>query len=1030
MALIDLKSDLSKFRSDFKTPTLENKVNDSKYNIDDLPKKHGNDVKKTNYKGITDTNFIYPSLLINGKRLWQPAGTTRSKPVITFPGPQNFLTDDFSAGFTLNQNQIPTLNKSLYQGISDDGNTYTYPSALGVIQPANSKFPVAKFPGPQNFLNDGAATGFTSEMYKKGQSKKTSQFLGISDDGKTYTYPSVLGPDGSNLMKPAGTNTEFPIITFPGPQNFLNDKDASGFTNNFWNARKSLPKKETQFKSYFNYANFKSNYRIADVVSTGPTGWQMGDTQLIRQLGNGSTNLIKSYDSLITKTYNWYTPTGDEGKTGNPEPHTGFYSNRKYTSFGTPYDGFLAATYNTNSPIDDVYKKYNLRDEAHNTTYMPQPFILRGIQRKGNEKIQYWGFGSRSGFDDGLIRGGAVTVADRIIADTVRIAKFMASPKGLLWIVKQIGLGLTNAKVETIGPGILARQTRIHTGVASLLSVPGTALGLHFTRHGIPFANEIASYENVIRGKNLLSLKPEGYSRLIELRGEFANGRVFSKLEKVGATIKILKTKGLGSAILSGLAGAQSVYGIGLTQIRRVVDTSTDAEKNAKRQNYNAAYSLRFQYASGLVKNSYSTKNLDGNKHDASKVEDLQATAFVGPQLPNESRNSLAEKIKKYQDANFVLGNIGEINVKTNTTPGSDRNAELSTAANREKNYKATTSSPTGINDYLTLAYSKIPKNKGDKPFRDFRNDITATTDVVANSILGTGTNKDYYNSNNLEKKYGFGNLGTVGADRSNPNNYILPGDKYTGAAAERTKLITAEGFRGDKVNAYDIGDVDKKSNVYIPGAEDFIKFYFEDGDIGSNVMVFRCTMNGFSDSFSPGWNRIDIMGRPDGAYLYTSFERSVSFNFSVNALSRAEMVPMWRKLNYLASYTMPDFSSSGTKPGGPFMRITIGSLFQQTPGFIESLTYTIPDETTWDIAEDSGTNPNAKQLPLSMDVSMTFKVIGDYRPQLKGRVYSLSPFGSSKQTGNWLNDAEPTQISKEKKAKQAKTEADKPKTK
>ena len=348
----------------------------------------------------------------------------------------------------------------------------------------------------------------------------------------------------------------------------------------------------------------------------------------------------------------------------------------------------------------------------------------------------------------------------------------------------------------------------------------------------------------------------------------------------------------------------------------------------------------------------------------------------------------------------------------------------MSTSTSREKDYKPTTFTPTGINAYLTLAYSKIPKTKNENSFRDFRNDTTDKIDDIAKSILGTGTNKDYY-KDNLVSKYGFGTPGEAGVDKSDPNNYIIQGDTYKGA--NRTILINTKGFRGDKVNAYDIGDVAKES-VYEKGAEDFIKFYFEDGDIGRNVMVFRCTMNGFSDSFSPGWNRIDIMGRPDGAYLYTSFERSVSFNFSVNALSRAEMVPMWRKLNYLASYTMPDFSSSGTKPGGPFMRITIGSLFQQTPGFIESLTYTIPDEATWDIAEDS-TNLNAKQLPISMDVSMTFKIIGDYRPQLKGRVYSLSPYGSSKQPGNWLNDAEPTQVSKEKKAKQAKTAAAKPNT-
>jgi hypothetical protein len=205
MALIDLKSDLSKFRADFNTPSLENKINGSNYNIDNVPTKHGNDVNQTNFKDISGANFNYPNLLINGKRLWQPAGTKNSKPVITFPGPQNFLNDNFSVGFTLNQSRIPTLNKSLYQGISDDGSTYTYPSGLGVIQPANSKFPVATFPGPQNFLNDGAATGFTLDAYKKGQSRKTSQFLGISADQKTYIYPSVLGPDGSNLMRPAGT---------------------------------------------------------------------------------------------------------------------------------------------------------------------------------------------------------------------------------------------------------------------------------------------------------------------------------------------------------------------------------------------------------------------------------------------------------------------------------------------------------------------------------------------------------------------------------------------------------------------------------------------------------------------------------------------------------------------------------------------------------------------------------------------------------------------------------------------------------
>ena len=139
---------------------------------------------------------------------------------------------------------------------------------------------------------------------------------------------------------------------------------------------------------------------------------------------------------------------------------------------------------------------------------------------------------------------------------------------------------------------------------------------------------------------------------------------------------------------------------------------------------------------------------------------------------------------------------------------------------------------------------------------------------------------------------------------------------------------------------------------------------------------------------------------------MYTDFERTISFSFVVAALSRAEMIPMWRKLNYLSTYTMPDFSKTKSKPAGPFMRLTIGSLYQRTPGFITSLTYTFPDDTTWDIADDANI-VDAKQLPTVVEVSVSYTIVGDYRPQLMGRSYSLSPDGTrQKVPGQWLGDA------------------------
>jgi hypothetical protein len=140
-------------------------------------------------------------------------------------------------------------------------------------------------------------------------------------------------------------------------------------------------------------------------------------------------------------------------------------------------------------------------------------------------------------------------------------------------------------------------------------------------------------------------------------------------------------------------------------------------------------------------------------------------------------------------------------------------------------------------------------------------------------------------------------------------------------------------------------------------------------------------------------------MGRADKAYIYTGFERSVSFTFTVAATSRAEMQPMWQKINFLSTYTMPDYNTGG-RMVGPFMRITIGNLFQNTPIFIESLSVTIPDDATWELGDE-----DMYQLPMMAEINVSLKVLADYRPQKLGRAYSLSQFGQEgAATNNWLD--------------------------
>ena len=647
----------------------------------------------------------------------------------------------------------------------------------------------------------------------------------------------------------------------------------------------------------------------------------------------------------------------------------GYNDKRKYSDIIKPSTSLLLSkSTETNSPsaLEEQYKKFNLHDNTNNIydTYMKQPYVLRGIQREDKKEPQLWGIGR---FDDGLIRGGATTAVERAALDTVRIAKWLASPKGLLWVVKQVGLGLTNPKVEAdtvaLAAGAGFRSNRVHTGIASLLSVPSTAFGLHFTRHGIPFANEVASYESVI------SRTTTNTNRLVSLRRELL---LFPRIVDTGQEIPTL----------SGPAGPNSVYGIGATTIKRYTNTRTNSADRAETYKFKSAYSVESQYASTLSI-AGSTKSDDIAKKTITDVD-------------------TRKPINSSPDQRSSLGTKGTNLEKSNNTPGAD-------SKQLESNKTLVKSIPGKpdnlINQYEVLAYNKIPKKVDLKSFNDFRNSLSDNSNAFSGKIIADNTDALSYENNNLENKKGFGQQGKVGADRSNPLEFFAASKDYGRDVTRRPWAANIDKFRGDKITALDI----VQSNTALTPAQvysderDQIEFYFEDGDQGTNVMVFRCTMTGFSDSFSPGWSRIDIMGRPDGAYLYSSFERQVSFTFTAAATSRTEMIPMWRKLNYLASYTMPDFRAGG-RPSGPFMRLTIGNLFKNTPGFINSLSYTIPDEATWDV-DANNRDGEGKQLPNIVEVSVGFTVIADFRPQVMGRAYSMFA-GKTGDDYDWLWDA------------------------
>jgi len=273
-------------------------------------------------------------------------------------------------------------------------------------------------------------------------------------------------------------------------------------------------------------------------------------------------------------------------------------------------------------------------------------------------------------FDDGLVRGGVVGAANAAIVDTFRIGKFLKDfPKGPLFIVKQIGLQLSNPQLETKklktdnptkGGGLLRNvgnfalntanklvnavgPTRIYNlGINTIAQVPVGAFGIHFNRHGLlPVQDDQTKYLAVAQNNN-----NEENNRLAGLRNRFGLGANYDLYKgNIKLRKKELKTLNVIAATFEGgvpfansvyndiqnsriadyIGGPSSVYGIGRTLIPRTPERTNDKLKidAAKNRNYNAQHipdvkiSSSFDYGLSLLTNT--STNLTNREFNLTK---------------------------------------------------------------------------------------------------------------------------------------------------------------------------------------------------------------------------------------------------------------------------------------------------------------------------------------------------------------------------------------------------------------------------
>jgi len=228
------------------------------------------------------------------------------------------------------------------------------------------------------------------------------------------------------------------------------------------------------------------------------------------------------------------------------------------------------------------------------------------------------------------LRGGTIDVDPRTLTftrssqiDKERIKKFLEDkPRGPIFILKQIGLQLSNPKIETdaVLPnlfsrlengGILLENTRFYNkGINTLAQVGVQGTGIHGVRHGaIPFNPLQKMYYDTVNQQNLDTDNGYKSNRLIALKQIKLSNNPDMDSRNQAALLGIA----LGPQnLFQYFGGPDSVYGVGNTTIRRYVNTENAVNNIAKGPN-SSKYSA-------LVKRNY--KEIDDAADQLSTIKD------------------------------------------------------------------------------------------------------------------------------------------------------------------------------------------------------------------------------------------------------------------------------------------------------------------------------------------------------------------------------------------------------------------------
>lgn len=199
--------------------------------------------------------------------------------------------------------------------------------------------------------------------------------------------------------------------------------------------------------------------------------------------------------------------------------------------------------------------------------------------------------------------------------------------------------------------------------------------------------------------------------------------------------------------------------------------------------------------------------------------------------------------------------------------------------------------------------------------------------------------------------------------------------------------------------------------STWQPYHDDQIALFFYDV-VNEKYIPFRAAIKGLGEASNASWEELQFIGRGDKVYSYGGFNRNLNFGIHVVISSLSELAPTWQRVNYLSTLVKPANYTTSTFAGAmnrfmvpPMVMLTMGDLYKDQPVLVQSVGIAIPEDAIWETQNELNTEewhyladhikaPGLVygQLPRELDITLTLILLEKERAVVGGANFGHAP--------------------------------------